>query len=601
MDNIPEGCCVIGFDWRYQYINPAAARQSGQNRDNLIGRTVLEVNPSIITRRAMALLEDCLQKRVAHQTKSRFQLMGGESGWFELSIFPVAEGICILSRNISELKQTEDLLRARTNNFTSFVEAMGNGMVILDLNLGISYANEVWQETFGYDLSGKCYQARNGSDKICVDCPVQRTLADGKPHSTCREVVLESGEATFWENTVSPVKNASGEIVSCIEIATNVTERKIAEQHLKRAAEEWKKTFDSIDDWVYILDKDFRIVRANKAFADYFNKQPKALLGKTCCELVHNCKNPPQDCPHRKTLQTGKQARREFFDSEARRYFEENTSPVFDEQSQVTGSVNVSRDITERKKVIEYEELDKLKTNLLSVVSHELRTPLTIIKGYSEMLVAYSSKLAKPERNEYLVAIDEATNRLTRQVDQLLDISRMDAGLLKLQKTEIDISDLISAGTREFQHRSPGHIFTAHSEVPVPKLNVDSIRIRQVLDNLIDNACKYSELGTEIVILSRLHGNEVLVSVTDQGVGIASSDFDKLFDRMHRIENRLTASTKGLGLGLYICKGLVEAHGGRIWAESNLGKGSTFTFSLPLKEVRPEENNLLPKDPGSRG
>jgi K+-sensing histidine kinase KdpD len=232
--------------------------------------------------------------------------------------------------------------------------------------------------------------------------------------------------------------------------------------------------------------------------------------------------------------------------------------------------------------VIEYEELSKMKSDLLATVSHELRTPLATIKGYSTMILDYFSKLTSDETKEYLKSIDNSTDRLAKLVDNLLETSRLEAGLLNLEKTPVSMTQFIQKVATEASIRdNQRHSFTTKSN-KLPKANIDAKRIRQVLDNLIDNATKYSPPATEIMISAEQSGNELLISVTDHGPGIPSEELTNIFDRMYRIEQRVYSGADGMGLGLYICQRLVAAHGGRIWAESTIGQGSTIKFTLPI-------------------
>ena len=235
------------------------------------------------------------------------------------------------------------------------------------------------------------------------------------------------------------------------------------------------------------------------------------------------------------------------------------------------------------QKIVEYEELNKLKSNLLSTVSHELRTPLAIIKGYSTMLLDYDRRLGKEEKEQCLESIDKATDRLTELVDSLLDMSRLEAGLLKLEKQSASVLQLMEEAAAEAKLRASSYKIVTKLRNNLPRMNIDARRIRQVLDNLIDNAIKYSKEATKVVIEARQEGQELLISIADQGVGIPADELTRVFDRMYRIEQRLTPKIGGVGLGLAICKGLVEAHDGRIWVESKLRKGSTFYFTLPIE------------------
>ena len=256
----------------------------------------------------------------------------------------------------------------------------------------------------------------------------------------------------------------------------------------------------------------------------------------------------------------------------------------FQGQAAILGNL---MDITERKylerKVIEYEELNKMKTDLLATVSHELRTPLATIKGYSTMMMDYFPRLNLKEKKDYLKSIDHSTDRLSMLVDNLLDTSRMEAGLLKLEKRSTSVAKLVKAITNEAEVRAKGHQILTRMDKDIPDIGIDAKRIRQVMDNLINNAIKYSPEGTRVTVAVENKDNEILLSVSDQGPGIPPEEVNNVFDRMYRIEQRLYSGVDGLGLGLYICRRLVEAHGGQIWVESTLGKGSTVFFTLPLE------------------
>jgi PAS domain S-box-containing protein len=259
---------------------------------------------------------------------------------------------------------------------------------------------------------------------------------------------------------------------------------------------------------------------------------------------------------------------------------------TFDESEKPIQASGTIQDITEHrtleKKVVEYQELNEMKSNLLSTVSHELRTPLAIIKGYSTLLLDYEDKLEQDEKHEYVESIDKATSRLVDLVNHILDMSRLDSGLLQLERTSVSIARLIREAAAEARLRAPGHTIQLNLATGLPRVRIDTKRIRQVLDNILDNAIKYSDEGTEIIISAERQDKEMVVSISDQGIGIPAEDLDKVFDRMYRATHKKNQETGGVGLGLAICRGLVEAHGGHIWIESEEGKGTTVFFKLPL-------------------
>jgi PAS domain S-box-containing protein len=273
----------------------------------------------------------------------------------------------------------------------------------------------------------------------------------------------------------------------------------------------------------------------------------------------------------------------------------QTVSPIHWRGEAILGNI---MDISELKylerKVVEYEELSKMKGDLLATVSHELRTPLATIKGYATMILDYFARLGAEETKDYLRAIDSSTDRLSKLVDNLLDTSRLEAGLLKLQKAPAGIAPLIRKLVEEAGVRNTGHNITTRLGNRLPRVNIDSRRIGQVLDNLIDNAVKYSPAGTEITISAQRNGADLLVSVSDEGPGIPAGELQHIFERMYRIEKRLDSGAGGIGLGLYICQRLVEAHGGMIWAESTLGRGTTIKFTLPAAARVKRTGRLVP-------
>ncbi len=232
--------------------------------------------------------------------------------------------------------------------------------------------------------------------------------------------------------------------------------------------------------------------------------------------------------------------------------------------------------------MVEYKEQDKsIITDPFLVASHELRTPLATIKSYTATLLAYDRKLKRDEKREYLVCIDETADRLVNLVNHYLDISRLETGQVRLEKKCTSIPKLITEVVAEARLRAPNHRIVSDLENNLPMVTIDVKRIRQVLDNIIDNAIKYSEGKATVVVQARKIESSLLVNISDRGVGIPKDELGRVFDKMYRVEQRVPSETAGVGLGLTICKALVEAHGGCIWIESEDGEGSTCYFTLP--------------------
>lgn len=226
-------------------------------------------------------------------------------------------------------------------------------------------------------------------------------------------------------------------------------------------------------------------------------------------------------------------------------------------------------------------EADRLKTELLANVSHELRTPLASIKGYATMMLRHYDKIGDAEKRDSLREINAASDRLIKLVENLLRLSRMEAGGLMLVKETLPISPLVHAAIRAMQTTTQRHRLAARLPLELPVVQGDPSRLREVLDNLLDNAIKYSPGGGDIYVEAVARPSELVISVRDQGIGIGKQDMGRIFDRFYQVQ-QARRPDGGVGLGLSICKHIIEAHGGRIWAESTPGQGSTFSFALPL-------------------
>ncbi|MGI9146048.1 MAG: ATP-binding protein [Chloroflexota bacterium] len=238
--------------------------------------------------------------------------------------------------------------------------------------------------------------------------------------------------------------------------------------------------------------------------------------------------------------------------------------------------------LDETRKVAALKELDRMKTELLGTVSHELRTPLGSIKGYATTLLTHGNKLKREEQREFLEIIDSEADRLRELIENLLDMSRLEAGVLRIDKNPVRLSGVVQEVTRKVQLAAPNHTLEVVWPPEDPLVNADQRRIYQVVQNLLTNAVKYSPDGGCIALSAESDHRTLVVSVADQGLGMPTAELDRIFDRFHRVHGEMSRVIGGTGLGLAICKGLVEAHGGRIWAESaGEGKGSIFKFTLP--------------------
>lgn len=253
-------------------------------------------------------------------------------------------------------------------------------------------------------------------------------------------------------------------------------------------------------------------------------------------------------------------------------------APLLARNGRLINIISTVRDITR------FREADVLKDTFISVVSHELKTPVAIIKGYAETLRRPEARRNPALVEEMLASITEESDRLARLVDDLLDASRLQAGGLPFRDVEdVDLRFIARRVIERYTPQSPHHRLVLDF-IPAddfPTVRGDPQRLEQVLDNLVSNAIKYSPRGGEVEIKGESSTVEVVISVRDEGVGIPLEEQERIFTRFHRIENPETRAVSGTGLGLYLTRAIVQAHGGRCWVDSNPGQGATFYVALP--------------------
>jgi signal transduction histidine kinase len=250
--------------------------------------------------------------------------------------------------------------------------------------------------------------------------------------------------------------------------------------------------------------------------------------------------------------------------------------PIHDDGGHSLGTGLLLRDVTRER------EVEAMKSQLLSTVSHELRTPLASIKGFATTLLRQDVKWDETNRREFLSIIDEESDRLSELISNLLDMSRIEAGTLRIEPEPADLAPIIEETVGAFKIQTHRHTFRVDLPDALPLVWADPRRARQVLRNLLDNAVKYSPDGGLIGVTASSDAEVVQVVVSDQGLGIEAQYLEHIFDRFYQVDSASTRAVGGSGLGLSICKAILDAHGGRIWVQSEVGLGTEFYFTLPL-------------------
>jgi PAS domain S-box-containing protein len=488
----------------------------------------------------------------------------------------------VIVRDITERKRMEEALKESGEKYRSLVNDISLGIFrstpgprgrFLEVNPAMEqitgYPREELLQIDVCDL----YQHREERQQVLEEI----ASATGMTTRETRFRKKDGTEITV-SNTKVAVRDDAGQIVYFDGIMEDITERKKVEEQIKRAAEEWRTTFDSISDWISIVDKDFKLVRVNKAFAGAFGKKPGELIGKTCYQVVHKTNEPVRDCPRRKTLRTKRPATVEFFEPSLEMYLEARTSPIFNEQGEVVACIEVARDVTERKRMQEQLILTHRLASLgelVSGVAHELNNPLTSVIGFSQLLM--EGEITDDIREDLSLVYSEA-QRAAGIVQNLLTFARKHAPAKQLTRINNVIEDVLNL--RAYWQRVNNIEVRRQFASDLPEIMVDFGQMQQVFLNIVINAeyfmIQAHNRGT-LTITTEKVGDVIRISFADDGPGIAKENLTRMFDPFFTTKE----VGVGTGLGLSICHGIVAEHGGRIHARSRWGEGATFVIELP--------------------
>lgn len=320
----------------------------------------------------------------------------------------------------------------------------------------------------------------------------------------------------------------------------------------------------STGEGLLILDAEGRILGANPAFYRMTGLAAERIAGRTLPEVFEIPPTPPDEPLVEVRIRQA-----------PRRVFEAYRAIIRGDHDEPIGGVVSLRDVTARR------DAEELQSTFFSVISHELKTPVAVIRGYAD-LIAESAEDPDPDqlRRQARVIQDES-ERLARMVENLLEATRIQRGALELSPEPVALGPLIARLLRRMRRLSGGRRLVFRDHGGVPPVLADPQRLEEVLANLLDNAIKYSPSGSRITVSIAPVGNEVVVRVADEGEGVPETERDRIFERFSRLDSRVVRQAKGAGLGLFICKAIIEAHGGRIWVEETPGGGATFAFTLP--------------------
>ncbi len=471
----------------------------------------------------------------------------------------------LIIRDITERKKTE----AELDHLASFPELNPNPILELDIAGNVKYINPTARKLFpDMPVKGSRHPFLAGWDD----------LVDRLQTENLRSITREIAVGDTWHEQIV-FRVASGQNLRLY--SRDITGRKEAEAELLREKQVRDVIVENAGAMLVYFDRNFNFIMANRAYIQGCGHTWEELAGKNHFDFFPNEEN---QAIFEKVRDTGEPVSFRdkpfvYADQPERgvTYWDWTLIPVKDYEGKVSGLVLSLVDTTERKKTA------MLKDEFIGMVSHELKTPLTVVMG--ALLTARAKGISETEAQELLEDAIGGSETLASIVENLLELSRSQANRLELHTEQTDVIQIARDVIQKLQSKSAIHRLTIDLPERTPTVVVDPVRVERILFNLVENAIKYSPKGGEVRISAELKDNELTVCISDQGPGISSDDRKKLFQSFEQLAINNRHAMQGVGLGLKVCRTLVEAHGGRIWVESELGKGSSFYFTLPTKDI----------------
>ena len=617
LDATTEAIFVHDLSGRLLFVNNAACEHLGRAKSGLIGNTIMRVvddpsEPELVKSRIEELKnEKKLKFETIHVTGNGVRKpVEIHAVMSEINNVPL---IISAVRDITERKKWENELK----KMFYAIEQSHGPVVITDVNGNIEYVNQKFCEVTGYsrqEVLGKNPKILKSGEKTDADYKsLWETIKAGNEwkgefHNRRKDGTL------YWESaSIYPITDDKGGITGYMSLKEDITEKKRIYEEIEQNVRMMKDFLDNANDLIQMVGIDGRFLYVNSAWKNTLGYSGEEVNRMTIFNVIHE-KNR-QHCMELfekvKKGQCQDFIETVFVAKDGREIVVEGTVTCRFEAGVPVSTRAIFRDVTakretERRLKESYDNLNRvniLKSNFVSMVSHELRTPITSIKGFTAFLSKGVAGPVSERQAEFLGTIENNTDRLLNLINDLLDSTKIESGTFKVEKAEADTADVITSSVEEMK---PVAARKQIEIVPVikgvlPRMMIDTHRINQVIINLVNNAVKFSpensriEVGAVIIGAGGLkppkYAGEVVfpskkhleVRVKDRGIGMETDNLAKIFERYYQISGTDKPAFKGLGLGLNISKTIIEAHGGKIWAESQgPGKGSVFIFVIPV-------------------
>ncbi len=584
LEHLPVGVAFLDSDMRLINFNSAWATMVGTGAAERQGQPIQQFSPLAETH--PQFYQQALEGAAVSADNVAYPRPDGTTRYYNIRYQPVRNpaglimGVISTTVDVTDAVQAHQALELQQARTAAIIADTPIGLSFFDRDMRVLTLNAEYTRIAHFDpvtaVGEVLYDLAPGTE-------ARRALHDrvlaGEPLDEDNVPYQYPGEDTrFYDIRYRPVREAGGAITGILSAVTDVTDKVLAQQELEAQSGLMETMVAATPIGIAFFDRAMRAISLNVEWARMTGMDFATARGQYLYEALPTMRE--QEAAHQRAL--GGEAV-DLDDVvyplpgyEHPRHYDVHFRPIWDKDGAIAGILSAVSDVTAR------HEIDQQKDEFIALASHELKTPVTSIKGYAQSGLRTATKSGDERLMRTLRVIDEQSNRLTRLINELLDVSRTQNNTLSLYAEPFDLRRLVHEVVTNLQLTAPDFTLDLNLPTQPTLINADAQRIEQVVVNLVQNAIKYSGESQQVEVSVAVEGHEVITTVRDLGVGIPLDQQLRVFNRFFRASNVSSRHYSGLGLGLFIAHGIVERHGGRMWLQSVEGVGSTFSFALPL-------------------
>ena len=599
LQNVSESLIITDLQGHIIYWNAGATSLFGYTAEEMLGNTPELLYPEMQEQLLPSDLKHILEgKDYIGAWKGRRK--DGTPIWIDIKTTVLRDtsgeaiGFIGVAKDITERRRVEEA----SFRLAAIVESSNDAIIGKTKEGIITSWNSAAERIYGYraeETVGQPITLIFPQDRQDEFATIMEQITRGEKidhYETMR--VKKDGTIIAVSVTISPIHDSEGQIIGASAITKDITEQKRLEAEVRQSKQQLEVIFQNIAYGITVQDKRGNVIYANDAGAKmcgFTSAQDMLALDLECLRTFYlerfEIRDESGQLVSYSMLPAYKALQGERYAEALLQYCNKQTgitswavvkaSSIFDERGQVQFAVNIFSDLTERM------ELEQRKNTFIGMASHELKTPITSLKGFTQLLKRKMEKQDMQGSSKLLASMETQITRLTKLIDDLLDVAKIEAGNLEYAEEPIELDALLQVIVETIHQTSSTHTITIHGTAQKQVIG-DGDRLGQVFINLITNAIKYSPNAKTVDVSITNADDEVVVSVRDYGVGIPQEHQSKVFERFYRVYDATGKNFPGLGMGLHISYEIVKRHNGKIWVESSEGKGSTFFVSLPIAE-----------------